>query len=306
MSLAALSGSRALAQGNSPLREARFEVVSSSSLFRGVNAVDVQAAGRVWMVELARRRGFRVDSNIVIATNYDQLKRAIADSGTCLILCDSVEYLRLAASKLVTPQFTIAADKDRPSVWYSLVVRRDAGIGKLEDLRQKVVIRYSRTDSNLAAMWLDVLLSERRVGRSSHFFASVGQADKPTAACLPVFFKKADACVIDNISLELLKELNPQLASTLQVIATSPPLVENVVGVHESLAALQSDFVQAMGELHLDPAGKQVLTLFKGQRIMPLTNLDLTGVRELWNSFLKIEPGAISGSRSVMERGIDR
>jgi len=58
---------------------------------------------------------------------------------------------------------------------------------------------------------MDVLLSKQKLGRADSFFGSVKAAATAQSCILPVFFGSADACVVDEINLELAREMNPQL-----------------------------------------------------------------------------------------------
>ena len=123
-------------------------------------------------------------------------------------------------------------------------------------------------------------------------------ATSPTArtCILPLFFGTVDACVVDEVSLNLAKELNPQLAQ-LKVLARSRPLVESVITAPRTTAPFHKDLVDAMLSLHDDPRGRQLLMVFKTGRVVRIQPGDLEGTRELWKEYDRLP-----GSRSSKER----
>jgi hypothetical protein len=119
---------------------------------------------------------------------------------------------------------------------------------------------------------------------------------KPSAACLPVFFGRTAACVIDAGNLAIMRELNPQLGKQLQPLATSPPLVEVLVALHVQHQKLRFDVLRALLEFDRDPEGRQVLTLLKSSRMTPLALSDLDSVRDLLARYHKLVPAAATAS----------
>lgn len=295
--LAAIWPASAAAQA---LKDVRLDVVCSSSLFHTANPTDVVAAVNVWLVEMGRRRGFRVDPHIEIS-NFEEIRRRVADASVGVVLVDSIEYWKLTPLRRLKPVVTISTEQGRPAHNLLLVVRRDTGWTKLEDLKGVRINSYARTDARLGPMWLNVLLDEHHLNRQT-FFGSIANVAKPSSACLPVFFKKADACLLDNSSFDLMVELNPQLGAALRPIASSPFLVEGVVAVHDAFKEFQADLIRSLYELDLDPVGRQILMLFKGNHSMPVTDSDLSPVRELWTKYLRLDTNQVrSGTASAAQ-----
>jgi hypothetical protein len=108
---------------------------------------------------------------------------------------------------------------------------------------------------------------------------------KPSAAVLPVFFGKKQACVVDESGFDVMTELNPQVGKGLQTVAVSEPLVDGVLCLNSSgwsSETYKQDVIKALGELHLEPAGQQILTLFKTDQLIPFQEKYLETARNLW------------------------
>ena len=57
-----------------------------------------------------------------------------------------------------------------------------------------------------------------------HDMARIKEAQKPSQALMPVFFRQADACVASRHYFEVNSELNPQIQRELMSISNSPGL----------------------------------------------------------------------------------
>jgi hypothetical protein len=109
-----------------------------------------------------------------------------------------------------------------------VVVKGSSTATGIDGLRGKNVLVSSRTLENAGIAWLDVLLGKDGLGRASTFFGSMKATDKAQGCILPVFFGTVDACVVDEVNLDLAKEMNPQVGQ-LKVLVRSRPMIENVV-----------------------------------------------------------------------------
>jgi ABC-type phosphate/phosphonate transport system substrate-binding protein len=130
-------------------------------------------------------------------------------------------------------------------------------------------------------MWIEVLLHEDGLGPADRFFSSLSSVSTPSAAALPVFFGKVGAGVVDRDSFEVMKEMNPQLGSRLRVLAVSSPLIKGILCVDKRPILYHDDLMQGLRELHQSTAGKQILMIFKSNRLKPVNTEDLERTRTL-------------------------
>lgn len=273
-------------QGKPPLRRARLNVVASRNSVSAINFADVQAAGTVWVQTLGRRRGFQLDARFEIADGPESLRKQVEDFSADLVILDVIEYLKLAPSGLLQPFVAIAHGKTGMAQNNHLIANRDSGIASLADLRGKKIIFYSRADLDLSAIWVETLLNEQRLGRSERFFGSITHVAKPSSACLPVFFQKLDACVVDGASWDVLTEMNPQMASKLRILDTSPAYLEGLLCVHAKHKDFRDELLRSLLDLDKDPEGRQLLTIFRGDRVMAVKDQDAASARELWTKYM--------------------
>jgi phosphonate transport system substrate-binding protein len=126
------------------------------------------------------------------------------------------------------------------------------------------------------------MLYDGHLGRSEHFFHSVAVVPKASSAILPVFFGKADAAIVDEGSFDVSREMNPQVGAKLRVLSASPPLAEGLFCICRKQIEFQSEFLESVRDLHLDPQGRQILMVFGFNRLAPMDKPALEPVRELW------------------------
>jgi phosphonate transport system substrate-binding protein len=265
----------------------RLAVLCSTSLFRYVDRDQVIATAKLWLDNMGADVGWVMDTQIELADNTEVIRKKADDGTVDLVVTSALEYLAVDRPNLLKPAMTMTAGDDKGKVKYLLVVNRESGLSQIEDLKGKSVLAYSRTDPNLSRMWLEVMLKERHLASLDHYFATFSNSPKPSAACLPLFFGKTDACVIDGPSWDTLQELNPQVGAKLKVIAESPSFLESLVSVHVNRTQYRSDLLKNMLKLQDDPQGRQILVFFKTRRTVAIDAASLAEVKELRNSYLR-------------------
>lgn len=271
------------------LRPTHIKVICSTALFVGVNRGELISSAKLWVQTLGKRENLSIpDAEIVLADNARELRTQVDTGSADLVVSSSLEYLALDRARVLTPEITLtAAPGGTGKIKYLLLINRDSGIDNLAGLKGKVLNTYSRSASNLNRLWLDVLLGGAHLPSADAVFGKITASPKPSTACLPIFFGKSDACLIDDPSWDTLRELNPQIATKLKVLAESQPLVESLISMRANREEYRSEIIHAIRELQDDPEGRQVLLLFKCSRAVGISSADLEPVIELRSTYLK-------------------
>jgi len=288
----------ALAQQNAAFRRASNEAgdrpryllrgVSSGLLFIDVNRNDARAAIKVWYDVLARKQGFVLDSTVDILDSVAAIRERLLSHSAEVVTMAVSDYLELEGSGLMNPVMTDARSGQSAAPYsYLLLCNPSSDTTTLAGLRGKNILVCSRSGSNTGLAWIEVLLNKEKLGRAGAFFNSVKTTEKSQACILPLFFGKVDACIVDEVNLDLAKEMNPQLGR-LKVITRSRPLIESVVGVPVEPHPHQKELIDAMLSLQEDALGRQLLMVFKTGRLVPLRPGDLDSARELWRDYSRL------------------
>ena len=275
--------------GKASVSPLHLKVVSSTALFVGVNRTELLSTSKLWLETLGKREGLNiVDPEVVLTDNVNEMRTQI-DSGTVdLVVSSSLEYLALNRTRILAPEVTLTASSGSGGkISYLILVNKESNIENLAALKGKTINTYSRSASQLNRLWLDVLLSAAQLPAADNYFSSVNPGLRPSTACLPVFFKKSDACLIDSPSWETLRQLNPQIATKLKVLSESQPMVESLVSLTANRQAYRSEMIHSLRGLQDDPEGRQILLLFKCSRVVAITAADLGPLIELRSAYLK-------------------
>ena len=229
-----------------------------------------------------------MEAHVAVADDLLEMKRLMRDGRPGLVLLDPLEYFELSGLGLLDPAFFGAKGKGDGAAQYLLLARQDQEITSLADLRGKSLVSYASSRAEMARKWIDVLLHENGLGPADRFFGALNSVTSPSAAVLPVFFGKTGAGVVDRASFEVMKEMNPQLGSRLRVLAVSPALVDGILCVHKQLSEYRAELLQSLRELHQEPAGSQILLVFKSNRLKPMDPQLLDRVSEIWTKYRRI------------------
>jgi len=274
------------------LRHARLYEVVSSKVLHNVNRTDAQAALTVWAELMGKQKGFLLDTKVDIVDTVGELIARLNSRSVDVLAVCVTEFLELESLHLVIPVFTSGRGARGESHFsYVVVVKSSSTATGIAGLRGKNVLVFSRTLENAGIAWLDVLLGKERLGRTSSFFASMKVTDKSQGCILPVFFGTVDACVVDEVNLDLAKELNPQLGQ-LKVLVRSRPIIETVIATPVWSLPYENEWKESMLSAQQSPQGRQIMMVFKADRAVPIQPADLDAARELWGDYFRL-PGSI-------------
>ncbi len=267
--------------------KAHIHVVCSSALFRGVSPSELVSSAKLWVQSIGNRVGLIIDPEITIVDNAGDMRRRVDEGTADLFASSSLEYLALDRSSVLEPAVTMTAGSgEKGKIKYLLLVNRDGGIAQLADLKGKVLNTYARSDSNLNRLWLDVFLRGAHLPPADQLLKTVAATSKPSTACLPLFFGKADACMIDDPSWETLRELNPQLEKKLTILAESKPMIESLISFTHHYHFVDEMYKGLLG-LKDAPDGAQVLLFFKCRQAVAIDKGDLAYVSELRSTYVR-------------------
>ena len=265
------------------LTEVTMRIGFTQSCFVGINQSDAEAAFKVFLLTVGQRYGYNVKSQTTIYSDDALFEKAIRDRSINLAIVDSWKYLAMNVGNFVKPTF-VTVDQGRVGNKYLLLSRGGGKINSLAELRGGHLLKLETTNASTGIFWFETLLQTKNLGASRSFLGSLETVGKPSAALLPVFFGKKDACLVTQSSFDVVRELNPQIGKDLQELASSELFTDIVICLsHDDWTSDKgkADLTKALGELHLEPAGQQILSLFKINQLIPFEEPYLDSVRKL-------------------------
>ena len=256
------------------------------SSLSGVNETDAMAALNVFVRRMGEKRGYALTPHIHVLDNAAALAdylRAHPDTPIDLAILDSWDYLAFAPIANLPPAFA-TVEQDAVLEEYLVLVRKDSGLAGLADLAGKRVLVLRSSNANTVGHWFRTEIRALGRGAPEDFLGQLEVRHQLSQTVLPVFFGKADACVVDREGFATMSELNPQIAETLQVLVASEPFLDTLACVRLDgweEADQRQKMLDAMLEMPDDPAGRQILTLFKFNGMAPFEDRYLDSMRAL-------------------------
>lgn len=239
---------------------------------------DAKAAFRAWARTILAERSMVQDADAVILETAGEIREAARSPEFDGIATSTTEFLELG----VEPEslfLTVRGGKIAQS--YVVVVPQESPIAGLADLLGKKVLVPSSPRMELAMSWLTVAM-DGAIDKSTPGNLTLDPIPTATKAVLRVFFRQAAASLVTAPALAMAAELNPQVASQVRVIATSPEVVTGVFFLNPRLAPdLRISVERTITTLHESPVGRQVLTVFQADRMERRSLADLAATRAL-------------------------
>ena len=264
---------------NEPRVEIRFAF--SKAMFADVNENDAAAAMKVYTQTIGDQNGVYVASEPILLDGTNAIARAVESKRAEVFALTTDEFLAMEQLGLEGP-FLCSYVRQTFTEVYLLLVREDSPLRQAEDLKGRSLIAFGDVRSCLAMPWLEVLCQERELGPAARLFGRITSSCKPMQVVLPVFFGKADACLITRNGYEVMCELNPQLKKQMRAIAVSPALLPALSCFSRGTSEVFKQKVFKAVELSAaKPSYRQLMTLFKADRVdfQPASALD--GTRQL-------------------------
>ncbi len=235
----------------------------SRSIVGKINENDTMAAVKLWSTKLVVTDDVSVNVQPKIYEDVREIETALNESMVDLINLNAFEFFDLQ-HLLDHEKFIIAVYGGTINVEYLLLVRRKSRIADIKDLRG-CVLRFPKNARNaLSTIWLDVELAEAGLPATEHFFDQMISTNKINSAVLPVFFGKADACLVTRKGFATMAELNPQISHKLRILAASKEYVPGFLGFRKSYQSGIKDVIENnIRNWEQTAAGFQFLIMFQ-------------------------------------------
>jgi ABC-type phosphate/phosphonate transport system substrate-binding protein len=265
-----------------PVRKGNSLVIGySAKIFYNADPRDVIGLTKVWARLADSKLKFSSETDVVFYKTTADAECALANNEVDILVMIPEEYVHMRASIPLSP--VLSADYGKN--FYDeliLMVRMDSGVTRVAQLRGKNLRVEAGQKGSIPIQWLDSLLAARVLPEPQGFFAGISEFPKASQVIMPVFFGQADACLTSRNSFNILSELNPQLGRQMLVLERSPGFVTGLITVRKDIRNPRRDtLVEILQEMQNDPKGKQLLTLFRCNRLGPFRPEHLASVEKV-------------------------
>jgi phosphonate transport system substrate-binding protein len=270
------------ADKKSPDGEKPLVVAFTPQAFFNVDPRDAIGAARVWINNADRKMGNSTETTVLYLTTQPDVERALARNEVDILVAIADEFINLRDSFGLLPVLSTDYGKN----FYDellLLVRADSGISKVEQLRGKSLRIEGGQKGTIPMRWLKSLLEEKASTTPREFFGNISDFPKPNQTIMPVFFGQADSCIASRTSFETMAELNPQLSRKLKPLERSPGFATGIIAVRKLVQNRRRDaLIDAIQDMDRDPKGRQVLTIFRINRLVPFRAEHMSSVEKLF------------------------
>jgi ABC-type phosphate/phosphonate transport system substrate-binding protein len=253
----------------------------SSKVFSSVSPRDAIGLTKVWVQNADRAMKNDVPSNVVFFNDSGDMEKALQANEVDIVVLIAQEFTQLQERVPLKP--VLSADYGRH--FYDellLLVRNDSGIFQLSQLRGKSIRIESCQKGSIPIQWLDSYLMAQVASDSQSFFSDITEYPKASQVIMSLFFKQSDACLASRDSLETMSELNPQIGRTLRILEKSPGFVTGLLAVRSDIRNPRRDaLVKAIREMRNDPKGRQLLTVFRINRLVEFKPEHLAAIEKV-------------------------
>ena len=255
-----------------------FRVGFSADLFTDVNENDAKAAVKVWGELIAKEQGIPTEPAPLVFKDREKLLDSLRGKLVDAVGIAIDEYQKLCREIRFGPIF-LSSMSGRYTERYVLLVNSGGFVKSIGDLEGRIICFHKNSRNCLAPQWLDTLLVSQGYPTATRLAGRILKDTSLSQVVLPVFFRKADACVVTRRGFDTMCELNPQLAERLSVLAESREIVPTVLAMRADYTpSYKEKLVSSLNELHNSPAGRQVLLIFQSDAMeeQPPAVLDAT------------------------------
>jgi hypothetical protein len=239
----------------------------SESLVGEVNLNDARAAMSIWLKRMIVDLNIAIEYSPKVFDSTGEIIRRARNGQLDCVALNVVEYRQIA--DFLDPSQIIAEGGTFGVEQYLLLAKRNGAPQSLAELKGRKLCVWTHPKMCVASAWLSAILDEGHLGQSEPFFRSINAESQASRVVLPVFFGQSDACVTSKRSFDTMCELNPQVAKTLTVIASSPEMVVTFYIFRKAYHGISREsFARVYTDLPRSAAGRQLATLFQFENLV--------------------------------------
>jgi ABC-type phosphate/phosphonate transport system substrate-binding protein len=242
---------------------------------------DARAAIKLWIEEIGNQVGIKVSGQII--NDIRDVTQKINSGHLDMAVTPTLDYLYFK-DEINAEIFFSGIYHNNKSRKYVTIVHSENKQAPIVNTQGGILAVIEH--DTLSRLFLDTLLLRSNLQMADIFYSSILKKKKASQAVLSVFFKRADICVVPNSVYETMTELNPQVARKLKVVASSPTMLDTVGILRKGYdQSWKAPLTKSALELHRTTRGKQILLLFKMDRLIRSTPADLRSVQALIDEY---------------------
>ncbi len=226
---------------------------------RDLNRSDVRTALEVWTEELTRK--FQVPSEVRFYSDIDALRHDFDTGQVNLVIADAMTFVRHFKPEELALGFTAKLPNSA-----SLLLLGRPGGGGVSQLAGKTIARLD--DDEVSSTYLDTLCLRRSGKECAALRVTFVPVPNNHQAVTRLLFKQVDFALVNQHGYETAVELNPQLRKAGELVEKLS-FETQFFGFFSSRITpeFQRFALRTIDTMHLEPRGRQMLDVFKTERV---------------------------------------
>jgi len=244
------------------------------------NQKDVRITAEIWIKEIAKELNTKV--NVITYETPQEMMRDIKKDKVDYISVSGLDCVKYFDLSYLDNGFDQGFFNGIPSQ-FIIVVQKKSGIKNILELKNKLIGMQKHDD--IIHQYLDVNLADK-----TNTVLNIETFTSRQRVLLKLFFGKIDAAIVTNKSFELAKQLNPQIGEKLEVLENTNLQATNFGFFRKSFDKnVKKRMTQIVKTIHKTPRGRELLSLYKTEKLSDSNLSDLKAIEELYNQALKIK-----------------
>lgn len=249
------------------------------SLSDEINLSDIKISMEFWIVEIAKKFNI-TDAHVFFFNDISDMRDAFEQRTIDMIVAAPLDIVRHFDINELSAG--IIGNTHDENEWSLVLLVNKRKISDFMQLKGKRLLLPEGDE--LPQVYADFLTSQKTHLDSQHFFSSVSHKKKSSRLILDLFFGQVDATIVYRSFYETMVELNPQIGHDIDILETYPIKCKTFAFFNkhypyaEKIYPLLDKFPEA-------PRGKQLLEIFKTDRLSRSEVEDLESVVELYRQY---------------------
>ncbi|MFZ1292039.1 MAG: PhnD/SsuA/transferrin family substrate-binding protein [Melioribacteraceae bacterium] len=260
-------------------------------LIEDVNMKDARVVLELWTDLLKRNYKEIKKIDVRLFKNPEELVEAVKNKEVDIIYLSGANFVIYEMGKKYGLEpITISKISEKHYFDLFFFTNNKNKINNFKDLKNKTILVQGGKFKTISELWLDLLCLQNGEPDKYRFFRKVEFVDKPMKSVLPVFFGKADFCIINSISYSAITEMNPQVSHALNKLFERKNLVNDLVCVPSYMSKVEKDMIfNASINYENLPNYKQLGKILKSIGSYAYSDSTFAGIKNLWNDYIKIK-----------------
>jgi len=250
----------------------RFNVAYMTNSMSNYSKKDLKIAMNIWLKDISKKAGY--DANMFF---YDDPNDAVIDLKNNKI--DYVSAFPLVFVKyfdlsLLDNAFSGGPENMKNTIF---VILSNIKINKFKDLNNpKIGIQVN---DEIMHMYIKLKLNNNNI--------NIKEYSKRSKIVLDLFFNKIDLAIVPLRNFILAKELNPQISRKVKILERTNINATNFSFYRKSLHKdIQKDIYKEAKKIYSSKKGKQMMLIYKADKIIETKLKDLKPVKELYDKYI--------------------